>query len=86
MICDACVRKPNNGILRQYAGARGWMVLAPSQDVVDVKQHDDIARSSSYGGELRDSGGPYKDGRSWQIFGLTIEAEPALKRHQSCGD
>ncbi|WFD34643.1 RING-type E3 ubiquitin transferase [Malassezia cuniculi] len=28
MICDACVSKPENAVLRDYAGAPGWMVLA----------------------------------------------------------
>ncbi len=43
MICDACVRKPGNDVLRRYAGAKGWMTLAPSKDVADVKEHDSIA-------------------------------------------
>lgn len=79
MICDACVRRPSNAILRDYAGARGWMVLAPSQDVVDVMEHDGIQRIQiPTEEELREAGGLYRDGRSWQIFGLAMEAERAL--------
>ena len=79
MICDACVRKPGNGILRRYAGAKGWMVLAPSQDVADVEAHDTIAKIQvPTEEELREAGGPYRDGRSWQIFGLAMEPEREL--------
>ncbi|KAJ9479749.1 Zinc finger protein Mlo2 [Pseudozyma hubeiensis] len=79
MICDACVRKPGNDILRRYAGAKGWMVLAPSSDVVDVAHHDTVAKIQvPTQEELSEGGGPYKDGRSWQIFGLAVEQERAL--------
>lgn len=79
MICDACVRKPNNDILRRYAGAKGWMVLAPSQDVADVKEHDSIAKIQvPTQEELQEAGGPYHDGRSWQIFGLAMEPDRTL--------
>lgn len=83
MICDACVRKPANEILRRYAGARGWMVLAPSQDVTDVEEHDKIAKIQvPTNEELREAGGPYRDGRSWQIFGLPLEPERELTQTQ----
>ncbi|GAC99055.1 zinc finger protein Mlo2 [Pseudozyma hubeiensis SY62] len=79
MICDACVRKPGNDILRHYAGAKGWMVLAPSSDVIEIAHHDAIAKIQvPTQEELREGGGPYKDGRSWQIFGLAVEQERAL--------
>ncbi|KAJ1018869.1 hypothetical protein NDA16_004672 [Ustilago loliicola] len=79
MICDACVRKPGNDILRRYAGARGWMVLAPIQDVGDVKDHDGLAKIQvPTEEELREGGGPYRNGRSWQIFGLAMEQERAI--------
>ncbi|CDR88517.1 related to Protein mlo2 [Sporisorium scitamineum] len=79
MICDACVRKPSNEILRRYAGAKGWMVLAPSQDVADVNEHDSIAKIQvPTQEELQQAGGPYHDGRSWQIFGLAMEPDRTL--------
>ncbi|EST04965.1 Zinc finger, N-recognin [Kalmanozyma brasiliensis GHG001] len=79
MICDACVRKPDNDILRRYAGAKGWMTLAPSQAVAEVKEHDLIAKIQvPTEDELREAGGPYRDGRSWQIFGLAMEPERAI--------
>ncbi|EPQ26951.1 uncharacterized protein PFL1_05586 [Pseudozyma flocculosa PF-1] len=31
MICDACVRRDGNEMLRSYAGSRGWLLLLPSQ-------------------------------------------------------
>lgn len=79
MICDACVRKPGNEILRRYAGARGWMVLAPTQDVADIKECDGLAKIQvPTEEELREGGGPYRNGRSWQIFGLAMEQERAI--------
>lgn len=79
MICDACVRNPKNSILRRYAGAKGWMVLAPSQDVADVREYDKVAKIQvPTEEELREAGGPYRDGRSWQIFGLAMEPEREL--------
>ncbi|SNX84934.1 related to Protein mlo2 [Melanopsichium pennsylvanicum] len=76
MICDVCVRNPGNEILRRYAGAKGWMVLAPSQDVTDVTEHDQLASIQvPTDEELKEAGGPYRDGRSWQIFGLAMEVE-----------
>ncbi|SJX63538.1 related to Protein mlo2 [Sporisorium reilianum f. sp. reilianum] len=79
MICDACVRGANNEMLRRYAGAKGWMVLAPSQHVADVKEHDSIAKIQvPTQEELQEAGGPYHDGRSWQIFGLAMEPERTL--------
>ncbi|TKY85382.1 hypothetical protein EX895_005544 [Sporisorium graminicola] len=79
MICDACVRKPNNEILRRYAGAKGWMVLAPSQDVSNVKEHDSIAKIQvPTQEELREAGGQYHNGSSWQIFGLAVEPDRTL--------
>lgn len=79
MICDACVRKPGNDLLRRYAGAKGWLVLAPSRDVTDVTDHDAIPKIQvPTEDELREGGGPYRDGRSWQIFGLAVEQERAL--------
>ncbi|SPO26771.1 related to Protein mlo2 [Ustilago trichophora] len=79
MICDACVRNPKNSVLRRYAGAKGWMVLAPSQDVANVKEYDQVAKIQvPTEEELREAGGPYRDGRSWQIFGLAMEQEREL--------
>ncbi|KAJ1023966.1 hypothetical protein NDA13_004797 [Ustilago tritici] len=80
MICDACVRKPGNEILRRYAGARSWMVLAATHDVADVKEHDGLAKIQvPTEDELGEGGGPYRNGRSWQIFGLAMEQERAIR-------
>jgi len=79
MICDACVRRPGNGLLRRYAGAKGWMILVPSQDAAQVAAHDSITKIQvPTEDELREGGGPYHDGRSWQIFGLEVEQERVL--------
>ena len=83
MICDACVRKSGNDLLRRYAGAKGWMMLAPSQDVLDIKEHDSIAKIQvPTQEELQEAGGPYHDGRSWQIFGLAMEPERTLTQSE----
>ncbi|CCF52007.1 hypothetical protein NDA11_000808 [Ustilago hordei] len=80
MICDACVRKPGNEILRRYAGARSWMVLAATQDVAEVKEHDGLAKIQvPTEEELGEGGGPYCNGRSWQIFGLAMEQERGIR-------
>ncbi|KAN0065110.1 hypothetical protein ACQY0O_001607 [Thecaphora frezii] len=42
MICDACVRKPGNDLLRSYAGSIGWMVLLPTQQCASVGAWDGI--------------------------------------------
>ncbi|PWZ00218.1 hypothetical protein BCV70DRAFT_200367 [Testicularia cyperi] len=79
MICDACVRKPGNEILRTYAGSKGWMILAPTADVTDVKEWDGIkAIQVPTQNELENASKELTDSRSWHIFGLPMEAEQAI--------
>lgn len=82
MICDACVRKPGNELLRRYAGARGWMIVATSQDAGEAGQYDGVASIQvPTEEELQNAGGPYQ-GRSWRIFGLAVEPEQALTQEE----
>ena len=83
MICDACVRKPGNELLRQYAGSKGWYILVPTETVRDVTACDGIRKiqvptEQNVKQPLPKDGEGTEDAeavpaQSWQIFGLPLE-------------
>ncbi|PWN51149.1 zf-UBR-domain-containing protein [Violaceomyces palustris] len=94
MICDVCVRRDGNQLLRRYAGCRGWIVLLPEEEEDEKSKgkrpqasRDELESFTVMLGEtlptLTRTDPECKEGgrersRIWRVFGLQIQDENAL--------